>query len=80
MLVSVVQQSDSVEYMYVCVYLSPSPGGLPNPGIEPRSPALQVDSLPSKLPGKPIYEREREGNSNSLQYSCREGPMDGGAW
>ena len=31
----------------------PSPGDLPNPGIEPRSPALQVDSLPSELPGKP---------------------------
>ena len=24
-----------------------------NPGIEPRSPALQVDSLPSEPPGKP---------------------------
>jgi len=24
------------------------------PGIEPRSPALQADSLPSELPGKPI--------------------------
>ena len=31
----------------------PSPGGLPNPGIEPRSLALQVYSLPSELPGKP---------------------------
>ena len=31
----------------------PSPGDLPNPGIEPRSPALQADSLPSELPGKP---------------------------
>ena len=30
-----------------------SPGDLPNPGIEPRSPALQADSLPSE-PGKPI--------------------------
>ena len=29
-----------------------SPGDLPNPGIEPRSPALQVDSLPSEPPGK----------------------------
>jgi len=28
----------------------PSPGDLPNPGIEPRSPALQADSLPSELP------------------------------
>ena len=25
----------------------PSPGDLPNPGIEPSSPALQADSLPS---------------------------------
>ena len=29
------------------------PGNLPNPGIKPRSPALQVDSLPSEPPGKP---------------------------
>ena len=27
----------------------PSSGDLPNPGIEPRSPALQVDSLPEYL-------------------------------
>ena len=27
--------------------------GLPNPGIEPRSPTLQADSLPAELPGKP---------------------------
>ena len=26
----------------------PSPGDLPNPGIEPRSPALQADSLPAE--------------------------------
>ena len=31
----------------------PPPGALPNPGIEPRSPTLQVDSLSSELPGKP---------------------------
>ena len=31
----------------------PSPGGLPNPGIEPRSPALQADALPSEPPGSP---------------------------
>ena len=30
----------------------PSPRDLPNPGIEPRSPALQVDSLPAKPPRK----------------------------
>ena len=32
--------------------LFPSPGDLPNPGIEPRSPALQADALPSEPPGK----------------------------
>ena len=31
----------------------PPPGDLPNPGIEPRSPALQADSLLSEPPGKP---------------------------
>ena len=30
-----------------------STGDLPNPGIEPRSPALQVDSLPAEPSGKP---------------------------
>ena len=30
----------------------PSPGYLPDPGMEPRSPALQADTLPSELPGK----------------------------
>ena len=33
--------------------LFPSPGQLPDPGIEPGSPALQEDSLPAKPPGKP---------------------------
>ena len=28
----------------------PSPGDLPHPGIKPRSPALQADSLPSEPP------------------------------
>ena len=31
----------------------PSPEDLPNPGIEPRSPALKADSLPSEPLGKP---------------------------
>ena len=30
----------------------PSPGDLPDPGIKPRSPALQADILPSEPPGK----------------------------
>ena len=32
----------------------PSPGDLLDPGIEPRSPALQADSLLSEIPGKPL--------------------------
>ena len=43
----------------------PPLGGLPNPGIEPRSPALQVDSLlseppwkPGKPPGKPVKSHD----------------------
>ena len=29
----------------------PSPGDLPDPGIKPRSPALEADALPSEPPG-----------------------------
>ena len=36
--------------------LFPSPGDLPNPGIKPRSSALQADSLPSKPPGNLLSE------------------------
>ena len=32
----------------------PSPGDLPDPGIEPGSATLQVDALPSEPPGKPF--------------------------
>ena len=31
----------------------PSPGDLPDTGIEPQTPILQTDSLPSETPGKP---------------------------
>ena len=34
----------------------PSPGDLPNPGIKPGSPTLQVDSLPAEPPGKPKHD------------------------
>ena len=32
----------------------PSPEDLPDPGIKPGSPALQAESLPTELPGKPF--------------------------
>ena len=34
----------------------PSPGDLSNPGIEPESPAVQADALPSEPLGKPTME------------------------
>ena len=40
----------------------PSPGNLPDPGIEPRSPTLQADSLPSEPPGKPIKKEGGDKN------------------
>ena len=58
---------------------------LPNPGIEPRTLALQTDSLLSEIPGKPKNTGVGslslgEGNGTPLQYSCLENAMDGGAW
>ena len=38
----------------------PSPGNLPNPGIEPRSPTLQTDALPSEPSGKSFYVKYME--------------------
>ena len=37
----------------------PSLGDLPSPGVEPRSPTLQADSLPSEPPGKSGTTRHR---------------------
>ena len=37
---------------------------LSNPGLEPTSPTLQVDSLPGEQPGKPIFM------SKWLSYKC----------
>ena len=33
---------------------------VPDPGIEPGSPALQADSLPSEPPGKPVVTATKE--------------------
>ena len=45
----------------------PSAGDLPKPGIEPGSPTLQADALPSEPPGKPLLpvdQSERKGQSS----------------
>ena len=43
--------------------------GLPDLGIEPGSPALQSDSLPSEPPGKP-QKYERNFNNQWENYDC----------
>ena len=52
--------------------LIPSPGDLLNPGIEPRSPTLQVDSLPAEPQGKP--KNNGVGSQSLLQgiFSTQE--------
>ena len=45
------QQKPQLIWTFLKLYF-PSPGDLPNPGIEPRSPALREDSLPTEPPGK----------------------------
>ena len=37
----------------------PSPGVLPDPGIEPRSPVLQADTLTSEPPGNHLYTADQ---------------------
>ena len=51
------------------VLILPSPGDLLDPGIEPRFPTLQVDSLPSEPPGKPLNSPRTYQN---LQLICQE--------
>ena len=46
----------------------PSPGDLPNPGIEPRSPTLQADALTSEPPGKPSTQIANVEH-NEISYS-----------
>jgi len=48
----------------------PSPGDLPNPGIEPRSPAFQADSSRCEVPGKPSL---RKVNLHILSISKESG-------
>ena len=54
----------------------PPPGHLPNPGIEPRSPTLQVDSLPAELPGKPCLWHIQFSSVQSLSHVQLCDPMN----
>ena len=50
----------------------PFPGDLPDPGIKPRSPALQAEALLSEPPGKPGWGQGGGGcggfDSNALPF------------
>ena len=50
----------------------PSPVDLPDPGIEPGSPALKADSVPAELSGESPNIRELQPNVNFLRFrlSC----------
>ena len=56
----------------------PSPRDLPDPGIEPGSPTLQADTLPSELPGRSnhesnplIFQKVKIGTKlNDLTWLC----------
>ena len=50
----------------------PTPGDLPNPGIKPRSPALQADALISEPPGKP---KRKGGNLISFPPVMSQGHL-----
>ena len=52
----------------------PSPGDLPNPGIELGSPALQEDSLPTELSGKPKGETILEVSQEAPWFSPWRSP------
>ena len=55
----------------------PPPENLPNPGIEPGSPALQVDYLPTELSGKPHTTNCR--SQQTVENSSKDGnttPLD----
>ena len=46
----------------------PSPGDLPDPGIEPRSPALESDALTSEPPGKPLAQHINNNNQRVKSF------------
>ena len=54
----------------------PSPGDLPNPGIEPGSPALQADSLLTELQGKQMVKRMSTMQETQVRFLGWEDPLE----
>jgi len=55
----------------------PSPGDNPNPGIEPGTPTLPVDSLPSEPPRK---SQDRVGMTSKAKREGEKLPREKGDW
>jgi len=56
----------------------PSPGDLPDAGIESRCPGLQADCLPSELPAKQYLEPVYLNNNSANGADCSGNGADGG--
>ena len=53
----------------------PFPRDLPYPGMEPESPVLQADSLPSEPPGTPLRQtkdRPKQRGESKMKHLCTE--------
>ena len=53
----------------------PSPGDLPDPGIEPGSPALEADALTSEPPGSSISTMDFPGGSDGKVSAYNAGDL-----
>ena len=53
----------------------PSPGDLPDPGVEPVSPALQADSLPLSHQGSPIFQSASKSQNSVAFHLTKTGQM-----
>ena len=56
----------------------PSPGNLPDPGIQPGSPALQADSLLTEPPGKPLLLLSHFSHVQFFETVARQAPLSMG--
>ena len=66
---------------FISVSLPSIPGYLPNPGIEPWSPALEADALTSEPPGKPhmhtyIHTDSFKAPIGLIRLPCRSCSLD----
>ena len=76
MLLSAVQQSESVIHIHILFTLFGGSGGFPG-GSDGKESACNVED-PGSIPGTGRFPGE--GNGNPLQYSCLENPKDTAAW